>query len=71
MRKSNRFISVRGKARRWLEDDLLAGDELFEATSREGNEPVDHDGWQPIAPRKRYVRAADLVRARQVVGRPR
>lgn len=61
-----RFASLRGEARKWVEAEFAESEEPW--SGRTDDAELEHDGWSPIAPRKRYVRPADFVRAQRVTG---
>lgn len=65
MREQSRFASLRGKARQWLSDEIDDLDELPDFLAANDNHSLDHDGWMPIAPRKRFVRVSDLASAQR------
>ncbi len=68
MRDVMRFASLRGQARKWAEAEFDEIEERVHGSESTAVSEMEHDGWSPIMPRKRYVRVADLVRAQRMMG---
>lgn len=61
----NRFSTLSGSSRRWIQEDLIEPDELREV--EDSCEPdEEHDGWSAIRPRAPIARLGDISPALRV-----